>query len=455
MQDTKSISDLRKTGPPIHQPTIPTLLPVERWTLGNGLPVVAMGGIEAPVLRVEMIWNAGRPFEPQRLLAGATNDLMAEGTRHRSAAGLERFFEQFGTRLVMPDLMDTGNLALSTIHRRMGEVLPVMAEVIAEPAFDEENFTRFLRRRKQRLREGMSDNDTLAYRLITEAVFGSDNPYGYNGYPDGYDTLRLEDIRAYYQQRFHAGNGTLMVIGNINEQVNRTLEATFGQLPAGPAAKASAPVFQSSQPGIIQLKRPRAQQSMIRRGRRGVHIQHPDYPGLIVLDTIFGGYFGSRLMKNIREEKGYTYGIESDLDTYRLDGSFNVSADVANENLGNVRREIDLEAKKLRQDLIPEAELNMVRAYLGGSISMELDGPFGHAFRYRSAIIKDYEPVRFLARLDDAIHHISASELRDLAQRYLSPGDDWEVIVGGGPEIAGARLLTAEEISRPLGNCLT
>ncbi len=454
MQQTKSTIRLKKTGPPIHQATIPALLPVQRWTLSNGLPVVAMGGVEAPVLRVEMIWNAGRPFEPRPLLAGPTNDLLAEGTRQHSAAELEAFFEQFGTRLVLPDLMDTGNLALATIHRRMDEVLPVMAEVIAEPAFDDVSFKRFLRRRKQRLREGLSDNDTLAYRLITEAVFGSEHPYGYNGYPDLYDSLQLEDIRAFHRSHFHAGNGTLLVIGNINEAVKRSLESTFGQLPAGPAATVNTPSASAVKPTTIQLHRPKAQQSMIRRGRRGVHIQHPDYPGLVVLDTIFGGYFGSRLMKNIREEKGYTYGIESDLDTYRLDGSFGVSADVANENLENVRREIDLEARKLRQDLIPDQELNMVKAYLGGSISMELDGPFGHAFRYRSAIIKNYEPVDFLARLEDTIHHITASELRELAERYLSPGDDWEIIVGGGDNIEGARSLTLEEVSRPLSTTI-
>jgi len=155
------------------------------------------------------------------------------------------------------------------------------------------------------------------------------------------------------------------------------------------------------------------------------------------------------LMRNIREEKGYTYGIDSDLDTYRFDGSFGVSADVANENLDNVRREIDLEIDKLLQHPIPHAELDMVRAYLAGNLAMELDGVFGHGYRHRSAIIKNYDPVALLRGLDDAIRNISPAELQDLAQHYLSPGQDWEVIVGGAAQVQGAQLV--EQVDAPLG----
>jgi predicted Zn-dependent peptidase len=206
-------------------------LPARRWVLSNGLPVVAMPGVDAPVLRVEMIWDAGRPFEQKRLQAGATSDMMVEGTKQRTAGELEAYFEQFGTALTQPDLMDTSNLSLSTIIKHAAEVLPVMAEVIAEPAFEEANFARFLKRRRQQLREGLSDNDTLAFRLITESVFGADHPYGYNGYKTDYKALELEDVRRFHQSHFHAGNATLFVAGHITTEVEELLERAFGQLP--------------------------------------------------------------------------------------------------------------------------------------------------------------------------------------------------------------------------------
>jgi zinc protease len=188
--------------------------------------------------------------------------------------------------------------------------------------------------------------------------------------------------------------------------------------------------------------RPRAQQTMIRRGRTGIQITDADYPALVVLDTVLGGYFGSRLMRNIREEKGFTYGIDSELDTYRFDGSMEISADVANENLPQVRREIWIEIDKLRQTPVPPAELDMVRAYLGGSLAMELDGPFGSGWRYRSAMIKDYEPVSFLRQLSETIRDISPQELLSVAQKHLRPEEDTEVIVGGGERLPEAQLVT-------------
>ncbi|WP_173021332.1 pitrilysin family protein [Lewinella sp. W8] len=431
-----------RTAPPVRTPVIPALGPAHRFRLSNGLPVVAIGGAEAPILRVEFLCQGGRPYENQRLVAGAATDLVVEGTRKRTASQLEHFFEQYGTSLETPNVTDTGNLSVSTLNKHAETVLPVMAEVIAEPAFAQTAFRRFMRQRRQQLRENLTDNDTLAYRLITEATYGSDHPYGYNGFFPDYDRLRLDDIKAFYHGHFHAANGTLLVIGQIDASTERLLDATFGQLPPGPAV--APPVLPPTPSGAacLQLLRPRAQQTMIRRGRAGIHIKDPDYPALVVLDTVLGGYFGSRLMRNIREEKGFTYGIDSELDTYRFDGSMEISADVANDNLQEVRQEILVEIDKLRQTPVPAAELDMVRAYLGGSIAMELDGPFGHGWRYRSAIIKDYEPVSFLRRLHETIRDISPQELLTVAQKHLRPEEDKEVIVGGADRLPEATPVT-------------
>ena len=272
-------------------------------------------------------------------------------------------------------------------------------------------------------------------------MFGAGSPYGYNSRLEDYDRLTLEAVRTYHRSHKHAGNATLLVIGQLSKDMAKLLENTFGQLPAGPRQTAAAVPSLPEDPATHQLVKPRAQQTMIRIGRGGVDIRHPDYPGLVVLDTVLGGYFGSRLMRNIREEKGYTYGIDSDMETYRFGGSFGISADVANENLGAVRREISREIDQLRQQAVPVAELDMVRAYLLGSIATELDGHFGHGWRYRSAIIKAYEPAGFLERLDETIREITPAELLDLAQRHLRPEEHHEVIVGGAGLVDGARLV--------------
>ena len=380
---------------------------------------------------VEMIWRAGRPYEAQRFLASATNALLTEGTGRRSAGELEATFEQYGTSLETPDDFDTANLSLATITKHAAELLPVMTEVIADPAFTERELKRFKKRSRQQLREDLEDPDWLAYRHLSEAAFGADNPYGYGGGKGDYEALTVDGVREHFRRYYGARNATLRVVGQLSPAVERLLEQTFGQLRAGEVVEAPAYEVVPAAPSLLRFHRPRAQQTMIRRGRRGFRIDDPDYPGIAVLETILGGYYGSRLMRNIREEKGYTYGIDSELDTYRFDGTFGIAADVANENLAEVRREILTEMNKLRQDLMPTEELDMVRAYLLGGLVQDLDGPIAVSGRYRSAIIKQYDPVAHLRRLDETIRGISREEIRDLAMRYLRPELDWEVIVGG------------------------
>lgn len=401
-----------------------------------------MDGLLPPVLRVELIFDAGRAYESAPLVADVTEDLLDEGTSRHSAAELELFFEQHGTQLRSPDQNDTSNLVLATIHRQADKVLPRMAEICADASISDSSIRREMRRRKQQLRENLADNDNLAFRLITEAIFGDQHPYGYNSSLEGYDALSYAAIRQHYREKFHAGNATLFVIGKLDARIEKLLDDTFGQLPGGPRALAPPLPPRPTDYGLFQVHRPRAQQTMIRMGRGGIVIQQPDYPGLVFLDTLFGGYFGSRLMRNIREEKGYTYGIDSDLDTNRFDGSFNVSADVANDNLAVVRQEIRQEMDKLKQDLVPTAEMDRVRAYLLGSIALELDGRYGHGFRHRAGLLKSYEPKAFLQRLDSTIREISAREVQDLAQQYLQPEQWFEVVIGGATPLANARLVT-------------
>ena len=400
-----------------------------------------MGGVDQPVIRAELIWDAGRPFETGELVGDLVNDLLLEDTHQHAAAEVEAYFEQYGTTLDQPDVMDTCNLGVNTTHRFMDEVLPMMAEVAATPAFNEESFDRCLRQRRQRLRENLADNDSLAFRLITEASYGSYHPYGYNSYPESYKQLQLDRVKAYYDSHFHAGNATLFVVGKLDDKVYQLLENSFGSLRSGPRAEANPLPPAPAKGRLLQVIRPRAEQTMIRSGRVGIDIRDPDYAALVVLDTIYGGYFGSRLMRNIREEKGLTYGIESEVDTYRFNGDFGVSADVANESLGIVRAEIAKEGERLRQDLVGDKELEMVRAYLSGSVSIQLDGIFGHAYRHRSAVIKNYDAHAHLQRLSQTILEITPQQIREVAQRFLAPEAHWEVILGGGELQAGAELI--------------
>ncbi|MEM9836990.1 MAG: pitrilysin family protein [Bacteroidota bacterium] len=430
----------RQIPPTVHLPAVTSLPPARHWTLSNGLRVIAVGGATQPIIGLNVVFNAGRPYERQRLVARATNQLIAEGTRRRNGAALEEYFEFYGTSLRTPNLFDVGSLEVYTIHDHLAKVLPVFAEVMIEPAFSEKEFVTFVKRSRQGLREDLTDPDTIAYRYFTEFIFGEQHPYGYNGSLQDYSALRLADVKAHYARTYGAQNATLIVSGQLNQNVENLIERYLGQLPLGALQVPESLVEQTARPGVWQLHRPKAQQTLIRRGQALFTRNHPDYPGMSVLNTIFGGYFGSRLMRNIREDKGYTYGIESGIDFMRFGGFLTISADVANENLTNVRREINREIEKLRTDLIPETELGLVRSYLLGSLLGEIDGPLNVAQRYQLSEIEAVSPDHF-AKLLDTIRHISSQELRELAQKYLRLSGDWEVIVGGAKQLDEARSI--------------
>lgn len=427
------------TPPSVRLPESINLPAAKHWTLSNGLQVVAIGGAKSPILRLEMIFNAGRPFETSRLIARTTNQLIGESTLQRSGAELEDFFEFYGTNLQTPNVFDTGHVAIYTILPHLEKILPVFAETIASPAFSEADFRTFIRRSKQDLREDLTDPDTLAYRHFTEKIFGSDHPYGYNSFPEDYASLALQKVKDFHKMAYHVGNATLLVSGMVTNEVAKLLEKHLGQLPTGSPLEAG-PFKNTGQAGLYQLHRPRASQTMIRRGRPLFNRSHEDYPGITMLNTVFGGYFGSRLMRNIREEKGYTYGIDSSVDFMRFGGYMTISADVANENLDLVRTEINHEIDKICTDLIPQHELETTRAYLLGSLLHNIDGPLNVAYRHQIMLIENVAANHF-PRLVDTIRHISANELRDLAQKYLNGKQEREVIVGGANQLDGAKVL--------------
>lgn len=433
----------RRTPPNIYLPPATYLPKARHWTLRNGLQVVAIGGAKAPILRLELIFDAGRPYERQRLLARAANQLITEGSRSKSAAELERFFEYYGTSLRTPNHFDTGHLVVFTILSHLPHILPVLAEVIAEPAFTEADFAIFIKRSKQALREDLSDPDTIAYRHFTEDVFGPDHPYGYNGQLEDYKTLSLPDVKAHYKRTYGAANAKLLVAGQINAEVEALIDRYLGQLPSGEAQQAEQWTEQKERPGLLQIQRPKAQQSLIRQGGQLFSRDHPDYPGMTVLNTIFGGFFGSRLMRNIREDKGYTYGIDSSIDFMRHGGFLTIAADVANENLSKVRQEIALEIEKLQQDRVSPSELDLVRAFLLGDLLAEVDGPMNIAERYQTILVENSQTEHF-DRLVDEVRSIDADRIRELAQTYLNTSAFWEVVLGGAKTIAGAKQLEKE-----------
>lgn len=401
----------------------------EIFHLDNGIPVYVTNMGTQDVIRMELVFFAGRTYEDKQLVARATSSLLREGTRHYTAAQIAEATDFYGATLSLPFNLDTSSIVLYSLNKHFADTLPILQDMLREPLFAAEDLEAYIRRNQRRLAVDLAKNDTLAYRLITEQIFGSSHPYGYNSTSEAYLALSPADLKKHHQRLYNASNCLLFISGRVTDEVKQLLnKALRDALSPGekPAPRVPVP---DGQPQSTFERRPDTLQSAVRLGRRGLNRHHGDFYGLYVLNTLLGGYFGSRLMTNIREEKGYTYNIYSMLETMRYDGSLLIGTEVSPEYVEPTLREIEREMKILQETLVDEEELKMVRNFLLGNFLTMLDGPFNVSEVIRTLIL-DGLPLSTFDELVSTVQNIDAAALQGLAQKYLNKADLWQVIVG-------------------------
>lgn len=405
-------------------------LPVpKQFQLDNGIPVYTIDMGTQDVLKVEFVFRAGRPFEDKELVSRATAELLKEGTTQKTAAQIAETIDFYGGSLSAPVNLDTSNVVLYCLNRHFEKLLPLLAELLTSPAFPQKELDSFIRNSQQRLQLDLSKNDVVAYREITEMIFGSEHPYGYNSNANTYGAIERDDLIRHFEKNFTAKNCRIFVSGRIHANTIGLLNDYLGSvLPIGEANQVKLPKTEH-QPAHKKISRPEAVQTAIRIGRRLFNRGHADYPGMYVLNTVLGGYFGSRLMANIREEKGYTYNIFSTMDIMHHDGYFYIGTEVGNDFTETTINEIYREMAVLAEKEIDAAELEMVRSYLAGHLLTMLDGPFNIADLVKMYVNRGI-PFKAFDELVHVIKTIEPSRLRQLAEKYFKKEDHWEVVVG-------------------------
>ena len=398
-------------------------------TLENGIPVyeVSMGTQE--ILKLEIIFKAGRPYEHQHLVGRATAALIREGTANRKATEIHEMIDFYGGTLNVPVNLDTSNLVLYSLKKHFEKLLKLLSEILTEPIFPQEELDIFRNNAKQRMQVDLSKNDVVAYRTITEKIFSSEHPYGYNSNVKTYDDLSSKELQYHFERNFHAGNCRIVISGKTDESTIELLNNFLGKkIPKKEVVKSNIPEIITT-PQKIKLELKDSVQTAIRIGCKLFNRQHPDYKDFYILNTILGGYFGSRLMSEIREEKGYTYNIFSTIDPMHFDGYFYIGTEVGNEFVQPTIASIYTEFEKLKTEYIKEEELKMVRNYLMGFLLNNLDGAFNAAELVKITQVENLSKD-FFSDLVQRIQHITPEEIMKLSQKYLHEEKMWEVVVG-------------------------
>ena len=422
----------RKVAPEIKDATDYTLKlkPYDFFTLDNGVPVYAINAGAQDVLQIEMVFYAGNWYEDQKLTAAATNFLLKNGTKDKTAFQINEVFDYYGAHCSRACYNETAVINLHTLTKHTDKLLPVITDMLTNSTFPQEELDIFKQNSKQRLTVNLQKCEFVAGRTIDKILFGEKHPYGTFTNAEDIDALEADHLKAFYEKYYINGQCAIFVAGNLPADIEKLLNDNFGKLTL------SKPTFTVSDikiaPAADKKYRiqndPNAVQGAIRIAQNFPNRHHPDFKKVIVLNNLFGGFFGSRLMSNIREEKGYTYGIYSYLQNHLQESAWLISTEAGKDVCEATIEEVYKEMKLLREELVDQEELELVRNYMIGGILGDLDGPFQIIAKWKNIILNNLDENYFYESVD-AIKQTSAEELQALAQKYLHPEKFYELVV--------------------------
>jgi zinc protease len=398
--------------------------------LANGCNVFCFNSGDQELVRIEWIFNNLR-FDPKKpLLNMAVNTMLTEGTTQLSAAEIADKIDFYGAFLQVDYSFDHSQVTLYSLNKHLKDTLPVIKDILTDSIFPEKELETFIRNQQQKLQVGLKKNDVVARRTFNKALYGN-TIYGLTTELDTYKTLHREDMLPFFKQMYQPSNCTIVIAGKVSQQTLDLLTDTFdkGWANATQPADNSQPDLEPSNEKFYFIEKPEALQSAIRMGMPLINRTHPDFPALQVLNTVLGGYFGSRLMNNIREDKGYTYGVGSGMSSFKQSGALFIATEVGADVCKAAVVEIEKEVNLLKTDLIPDEELALVRNYMLGSLLGSLENVFSHADKFKNLYFSgmDYD---YYERYIQTVKTITAPELQALANKYLKFDEFYKVIVG-------------------------
>lgn len=402
----------------------------DHYVLDNDIPVYSIDAGTQDVLMIEWVFYAGNWYEQKNIVAATTNFMLKNGTHSKTAFGINEHFEFHGAYLNRSCYNETATITLHCLSKNIKELLPVVAELITESIFPEEELNIYRQNQKQRLIVNLQKCDFIANRLIDEYLYGINHPYGKYTSTLDYDNLNRDELVTFYNQFYKEGKCIIFTAGKIPTDLATALNNVFGQLP----------IQQRAIPNIQYHLNPAKEkkfhiindiggvQGAIRIARPFPNRHHPDFQKVQILNNIYGGFFGSRLMSNIREDKGYTYGIHSYLQNHIHESAWMISTEAGRDVCKPTIEEIYKEMEILKTEIIEEGELSLVRNYMIGSVLGELDGPFQLIARWKNYILNGVTDEYFYKSIE-LIKTTGAEELQELAKKYLNPDEFYELTV--------------------------
>jgi zinc protease len=417
----------RKTAPQFAEIKDFHLPSPEIIELANGIPLVLYEDVQQKVIKIELVYKAGKWFESKRGVSHFTAQMLERGTTKRNSYQIAEAFDQFGCSTEINAGFDFTSLSLYTLSKNITSVLPVFCEVASIPSFPQSEFALMKDVFFQNLKINNKKNSYIAGKTIRQNIFGSQHPYGNSLEASDVDNLSREDLVAFFNTQFVLHE--IYVTGSLGKDERQILNSELSNLKVLSSGNGKIKLHADQKKSSQLIEMPESVQSSLRLGKRTINRNHSDYPTLILLNHILGGYFGSRLMKNIREEKGLTYGIHSSVNTLKNDALFLIGTDVNKENQNLAISEIKSEIKKLQENLVGHDELEITKNHLLGSLQLEAANPFSLVEKIKTIRLNQLTPD-FYNTLFNNISVSDADMIKRVAQSYLDIETLFELSVG-------------------------
>ncbi len=395
------------------------------------MPVYFLPGGTEEFVKIELVFLSGSHDQQKPLEAFSTMRLLRAGSQSRSREEINELLDYYSAHLAADPQKDLSSISLYVLNKHLEPALDLFREIIQHPVFPAEEVRTFLTNQQQIHLINQKKVQHLARTYFGELIYGEQHPYGYRVRVEDFDALDSEDLQRFHREHLDPGNAFCLVSGCIPGNMQSLLDKTFGDLKTAQTLSGEKADVKALSPGRrkVHLEVPDALQSAIRVGKQLFNRTHPAYHRLKITNALLGGYFGSRLMQNVRQDKGYTYGISSNLISLVRSGYFFIATQTGTEVTGAALGEIYKELKNLRTLPAGEEELTSLKSYLSGSFLRSFDGPLAQSERFKELLVFGLDHSHHDEYLD-TLKTITAEEIMECASLYLREDDMMEVIAG-------------------------
>lgn len=440
-----AMAQVDRSKKPVEGKTPKFMLPkIQKTVLSNGLKVMLVEHGELPVIQMQFVFQTGATVDPldKPGIANLTMRLLDAGTKKRTALEIADEIDYIGASISASTGYDGSFVNLLTLKKHLAKALEIVTDVLQNPTFPQSEFDRIKKEVLTNLLQQKDRPEVIVGKVFSKVLYGDKHPYGnpVDGIELSVDQISVDDVKKFYETYFYPNNATLIVVGNTKfTELKPVLEKYLStwkakEIPAIVALKVDGDIAT----GIFMVDKPKAAQSQIRVGAIGVSRGTPDYFALEVMNMILGGNFNSRLNWNLREQKGYTYGVRSGFAYRKEAGPFNVSGGFKSNVTDSCVGEILKEIKNIKETDVAEDELVFAKNGLVRALPRLFETPAQISSQLANLVLYNLSIDYFNSYIQN-IEKITVQDVRNVSEKYLNP-DKMAIVIVGDVELNKANL---------------